>query len=268
MYSPDMGDRPVASAVPPFVALAAHPIRWRLLAELARSDRQVLELAELVAQPQGLVSYHLGRLRAGGVVSARRSSFDGRASYYRAELDRCGDLLADAGGALHPGLRRARRAAPPLPRRRGRPVRVLFACTGNGSRSQLAESLLRAQAGEAVMVVSGGSHPKPIHPNTLAVLAERGIDASGLRSKSLAEFGGRSFDHVVTLCDRVREVCPEFPGSGTRVHWSIEDPSRIVGPPRQTLAAFRALADDLEARITFLCALIAHDPKETSNHGR
>ena len=174
----------MASAVPPFVALAAHPTRWRLLAELARSDLQVAELVELVGQPQGLVSYHLGRLRAEGVVSARRSSFDGRASYYRAELDRCGDLLAATGAALHPGLRSAREhAVPPRPRL-GRPVRVLFACTGNGSRSQLAEALMRARAGAAVEVASGGSHPKPIHPNTLAVLAERGIDPSELRSKS------------------------------------------------------------------------------------
>jgi len=74
-----MGDRPQGSAVPPFVALAAHPVRWRLLVELARSDRQVIELSALVGRPQGLVSYHLGRLRSGGMVSARRSSFDGRA---------------------------------------------------------------------------------------------------------------------------------------------------------------------------------------------
>jgi protein-tyrosine-phosphatase len=145
---------------------------------------------------------------------------------------------------------------------------VLFACTGNGSRSQLAEALLRQRLAGAVDVVSGGSHPKPIHPNTLTVLRERAIDTAGLRSKPLDEFAGRSFDHVITLCDRVREVCPEFPGRGARAHWSIEDPSRTPGPPRRTVPVFRALADELESRITYLCALVATQTKGSSRHAR
>jgi ArsR family transcriptional regulator, arsenate/arsenite/antimonite-responsive transcriptional repressor / arsenate reductase (thioredoxin) len=91
-------------APPGFLRLAGHPLRWRLLTELARTDRQVRELTGLLDQPQSLVSYHLGRLRAGGLVSARRSSADGRDSYYRIDLARCRELLAETGLALHPGL--------------------------------------------------------------------------------------------------------------------------------------------------------------------
>jgi DNA-binding transcriptional ArsR family regulator len=92
------------SAPPGFLRLAGHPLRWRLLTELARTDRQVRELTGLLGQPQSLVSYHLGQLRAGGLVSARRSSADGRDCYYRIELARCRERLAETGLALHPGL--------------------------------------------------------------------------------------------------------------------------------------------------------------------
>ncbi len=93
-----------ASAPPEFLRLAGHPLRWQLLAELARSDRRVRELRERLGQPQSLVSYHLGQLRAGGLVSARRSSADRRDAYYRIDLTHCGELLIETGRALHPGL--------------------------------------------------------------------------------------------------------------------------------------------------------------------
>lgn len=251
------------ATMPPFLALAGHPIRWRLLAELAASDRQVGELTAAVGQPQNLVSYHLARLRAGGLVSSHRSSFDGRAAYYRVHLDRCRALLADTGAALHPGLAppRAASSAPS-------PVAVLFACTGNGTRSQLAEALLRERTGGAVEVVSAGSHPKPVHPYAVAVLAERGIDITAARSKPLADFTHRRFDYVVTLCDKVREVCPEFPGQRRAMHWSIEDPGLVDGPPRRVLAAFRAVADDLDVRIRFLTDLIDAQPARRTRHDR
>src|SRR5215469_5863958 len=121
-----------APGPPGFLQLAGHPVRWRLLRELARSDRQVRELTGLTGHPQPLVSYHLGRLRAARLVTARRSSADGRDAYYTVDLARCGELLAAAGGALHPALGPGGRppAAPAAP------GRVLFLCTGNGARSQ------------------------------------------------------------------------------------------------------------------------------------
>jgi protein-tyrosine-phosphatase/DNA-binding transcriptional ArsR family regulator len=240
------------------VQLAADPTRWRLLTELARSDRRVRELTDLVSQPQSAVSYHLGRLRAGGLVSAHRSSADGRDSYYRIELTRCAELLAAAGTALHPALAPTVGSAAPPTRRPSRsraPVRVLFLCTGNSGRSQIAEALLRQAGGGRVEAVSAGSHPKPLHPAAVRVMRRYGIDLSGRRSKPLTEFIEQRFDYVITLCDRVREVCSDFPGHPDAIHWSIPDPA-AAGDSRAVTAAFRATATDLRERIRFLCGRI------------
>jgi protein-tyrosine-phosphatase/DNA-binding transcriptional ArsR family regulator len=234
---------------PRFLRLAGHPLRWRLLAELARSDRRVGELCELAGRRQSLVSYHLRRLRDGGVVSVRRSAADGRDTYYVLDLARCGELLASAGIALHPGL------APTVPAGR-KPgfaaARVLFLCTGNSARSQMAEALSERMSDGAVRAVSAGSHPKPLHPNAVRVMRDRGIDISGRRSKHLREFGDRRFDYVISLCDRVREICPEFPGAPELIHWSIPDPAREPGGNEETLPAFERTAAELETRIGFL----------------
>src|SRR5687768_14797007 len=147
----------LVAAPPPFVGLAAHPLRWRLLTSLADSDYRVRELVALVGQPQNLVSYHLRLLRAGGLVSATRSSFDGRDSYYHLDLDRCADALAATGAALHPALREG--GAPPITaatRPRSRRIAVLFVCTGNSARSPIAEALLRHRTADRVSVTSAG----------------------------------------------------------------------------------------------------------------
>src|SRR3954466_14352840 len=229
---------------PQFLRLAGHPLRWRLLSELARSDWRVGELCELAGQRQSLVSYHLRRLREGGLVSARRSSADGRDTYYALDLDRCRDLLSAAGASLHPGLV----AAPVAHPERGHPTqvaRVLFVCTGNSARSQIAEALCEQLSGGRVTAASAGSQPKPLHPNAVRVMRERGIDISRARSKSLTEFSDGRFDCVVTLCDRVREICPEFPSVPEAIHWSIPDPAREPGSDDETLSAFERTAREL-----------------------
>jgi len=250
-------DQPgTADLAPPAVLrLAGHPLRWRLLSELARGDRQVHELTALVDQPQNLVSYHLGKLRGGRLVSARRSTADGRDTYYSLDLARCGRLLTDTGAALHPALRLAPPAPPALP---AGPVaiQVLFLCTGNSARSQMAEALLRQSAGDAVAAFSAGSHPKEVHPHAVAAMAERGIDLTEARAKRLDEFAGHRFDFVITLCDRVREVCPEFPGRPEPIHWSIPDPARAAdGYP-----AFQRIAAELAGRIGYLLYQISNKP--------
>jgi protein-tyrosine-phosphatase/DNA-binding transcriptional ArsR family regulator len=236
---------------PAFLRLAGHPLRWRLLSELARSDRRVQELTDLVGQPQNAVSYHLGRLRAGALVSVHRSSADRRDSYYRVELARCGQLLAVAADELQPGILPA---APPAASQAGTPsaapIRVLFLCTGNSSRSQIAEALLQRAGGDRVQVVSAGSHPKALHPYAVRVMREYGIDLSGRRSKHLSEFSTHRFDYVITVCDRVREICPGFPGRSEPLHWSVPDPA--AGSGDASYPAFQRVAADLHSRVGFL----------------
>lgn len=243
------------SAPPPFLRLAGHPLRWRLLSELARSDRRVGELCELAGRRQSLVSYHLRQLRDGGLVLLRRSDADGRDTYYILDLARCGQLLTSAGVLLHPGL--AATAPSRLRRERGAAVtRVLFLCTGNSARSQIAEVLAEQLSGGMVRAASAGSHPKPLHPNAVRVMGKHGIDLTGRRSKHLSEFSGQRFDYVISLCDRVREVCPGFPGGPELIHWSIPDPGREPGTNEETLPAFERTASELSARIGFLIEAI------------
>jgi len=236
------------------------------LSELARSDRRVGELCELAGQRQSLVSYHLRQLRDGGLVSARRSLADGRDTYYVLELVRCGELLAGAGASLHPGLGPA--AGPPRGSSGGQTsARVLFLCTGNSARSQMAEALAEQLSAGAVRAVSAGSHPKPLHPNAVRVMRERGIDLAARRSKHLSEFLGQPFDYVISLCDRVREVCPEFPGSPQTIHWSVRDPAREPGTDDEILPAFERTAAELATRIGFLLEAINHtNPQEVGEH--
>jgi protein-tyrosine-phosphatase len=110
--------------------------------------------------------------------------------------------------------------------------------------------------GGSVDVASAGSHPAPIHLNTVRVLAERGIDVSGARSTHVDELVGRPFDVVVTLCDRVREVCPDWEGMVRRVHWSIADPSLAGETAEESYPAFERTVEELERRIRFLIPTI------------
>ena len=251
---------------PAFVRLAAHPLRWRLLTELASSDYRVRELVTLVDQPQNLVSYHLRLLREGGLVTSRRSSFDGRDSYYHLDLDRCADALADSGAALHPALRRdAEPASSPAEPRPSRRIAVLFVCTGNSARSPIAEALLRFHGAHHVTATSAGSRPKSrLHPDAIRALRETfGIDVSDQRPQHLDALAGRRFDHVITLCDRAREACPEFPQHPRRVHWSIPDPAMADDRERAGYAAFQRTAADIDTRIRHLLpVLIATDRSE------
>jgi len=246
---------------PSFLRLAGHPLRWRLLRELARSDRQVRELTGLLDQPQSLVSYHLGRLLEGGLVRTRRSAADRRDAYYSLDLARCGELLVATGAALHPGLR----LVPPAhaehgPRPSSPPARVLFLCTGNSARSPMAEALAKHLAPGTVEAFSAGSHPKPLHPNVVRVMHEHGIDLSGRRSRHLRELVQQRMGYVVSLCDRVRERCPEFPGHPERIHWSIADPARDGASDEETYPAFQQTAAELATRVRFLLHHIQSGP--------
>jgi protein-tyrosine-phosphatase/DNA-binding transcriptional ArsR family regulator len=243
--------------VPVVVRLLADPVRWRLARELAGGDQRVRELVAALGQPQNLVSYHLRQLRDARLVTARRSSFDGRDTYYSLDLAACARELAAASGALYPGLQ------PGLdlgsgsgtagdPARDGAPRRVLFVCTGNSGRSPMAEALLRHRAGPGVAAASAGTRPKPLHPDAVAVMRDRyRIDITGHHPTNVETVAGQRFDYVISLCDKAREACPEFPRRPARIHWSLPDPAAgeggLAGYP-----AFERAAAELDTRIRFL----------------
>jgi protein-tyrosine-phosphatase/DNA-binding transcriptional ArsR family regulator len=217
----------------------------------------VHELTGLVGEPQNLVSYHLGKLRDGRLVSARRSSADRRDAYYTVDLARIGGLLSASGGALHPGLRLTRASPDGAAPGSVKAVKVLFLCTGNSARSQMAEALVIARSGGVIEAYSAGSHPKPVHPNAVRVMRdEYGLDLSAHASKHLDAFVDQRFDWVISLCDRVREVCPPFPGHPETIHWSIANPAAGDGDDDATYPLFQQTAAELATRIGFLLAAL------------
>jgi len=127
--------------------------------------------------------------------------------------------------------------------------RVLILCTGNSARSQMAEGLLRALAGQMFAVESAGVSPSAVRPEAIAVMREIGIDISEQRSKSVAEFTGQRFDYVITVCDNAREQCPVFPAETKRLHWSFDDPAALVGDEAARLAVFRRVRDEIEEHL-------------------
>lgn len=242
---------------PPFLKLLADEHRWKLLAALAYSDRRVQELVGVLKQPQNLVSYHLRKLREHSLVRERRSAADRRDVYYSLDLDRLKGMLMSTGEALHPGLGEEPHVNQDLPlTQAGNRVRVLFLCTHNSARSQMAEGILRHMAGDRIEVASAGTEVTRVHPLAAKTMEARGIDLSQHRSKHLDEFLGEPFDYVITVCDRASETCPIFPGDPERIHWSIPDPSSVEGDDSTRETAFLRAADDLLTRIRYLLSLL------------
>jgi arsenate reductase (thioredoxin) len=135
------------------------------------------------------------------------------------------------------------------------PIRVLFVCTGNSARSVMAEALLRRRGGDRFEVHSAGTEPRGVHPLTLRVLDEAGIDTSFARSKSVSEYLGQHFDYVVTVCDQARQVCPVFPGDHESLHWGYEDPAEATGTEEERLAVFRRVFGALGERIAVFATI-------------
>ncbi|MCI0579039.1 MAG: metalloregulator ArsR/SmtB family transcription factor [Chloroflexi bacterium] len=246
----------VADKPPDFLKLLAHDLRWQLLKTLAASDYRVNELVQLVGQPQNLVSYHLGRLRQQQLVRERRSSANGRDIYYSLDLDRVRALYLASGKALHPVIGSPERdPRPKMEQVSLRPMRVLFLCTHNSARSQMAEGLLRHLGGDRVEVFSAGSEPAAVHPDAIRAMARLNIDISRQTSKHLDTFVGQTFDYIITVCDRVREVCPVFPDDPERIHWTFPDPVTIEGN-KARFRAFEETARLLTNRIHHLLIVI------------
>ena len=132
-------------------------------------------------------------------------------------------------------------------RRTGGRARVLFLCTHNSARSQMAEGLLRDLAGDRFEVFSAGTEATHVRQEAVSVMTEVGVDISAQESKSLGGYLGEPFDNVITVCDEANEACPVFPGAKRRLHWTFPDPSRVEVDER--LAAFRQVRDDIKIRI-------------------
>lgn len=129
------------------------------------------------------------------------------------------------------------------------PIHVLFLCTGNSARSQMAEGLLRSFGGGDFKVHSAGTEPTELNPLAVEAMREIGIDISGHESKSLERFLGRPFDYIITVCDRARDHCPTFPGDNERIHWGFEDPAAVTGSRAKQLAVFRRVRNELSDRL-------------------
>jgi arsenate reductase len=139
-------------------------------------------------------------------------------------------------------------------------IQVLFICTGNSARSQMAEGLLRRKAGNIADVYSGGTEPaEDVHPLAKEVMIENGIDPSGHRPKGLDQYLDKEFDIAVTMCDRARQSCPIFPGKSKILHWNLDDPAAVKGSKCERLAAFRKTFAELSDRVSELMKLLGRD---------
>ena len=166
----------------------------------------------------------------------------------RADLDRLEGELLDLESTIDAAGRAGRVAGKdhPMP---ADPIRVLFVCTHNSARSQIAEALLKRYGGADFEVFSAGTEVTRVNPFAVQVIEEAGIDWSGARSKSISEFLDQGFDYVITVCDRARATCPVFPGSTNTLHWGLDDPSEVEGTDAEKLAAFRRTEADVSARL-------------------
>lgn len=247
------------SAEPPlpavsFLKAVADETRLAIVGLLALTDLRGGEIVARLGLPANAVSYHLKQLRELGLLRDRRSHADARDVYYSLDVDRLAALYRQAGQVLHPGLAHLAEGAGDPACSGARSLRVLFLCTHNSARSQLAEAALRRHGGERVEVFSAGSRPTAVHPLTVALLQDQGIDPGPHAAKSLDRFAGQPFDYVITVCDRMREECPAFPGDPVRAHWSVPDPGMVVDD-EQRRDAFRSVWLELNVRVGHLLAL-------------
>jgi protein-tyrosine-phosphatase/DNA-binding transcriptional ArsR family regulator len=263
-----IGEQMNSTSLPPvnapdFFKLLAHDIRWSILQFLAHSDYSGQELVRRLKQPQNLVSYHLRLLAEKHVVTERRSSADERSIYYSLDVHALRTLYFASGDALHPTLGTSKTEETALQETVSRlpqtPVRVLFLCTQNSARSQMAEGIMRHLSAGHIEVMSAGSHPSQLNPCAVRACAAFGIDISAQRSKHIDELSDQSFDYIITVCDRVRESCPTFPGDPDRIHWSFLDPASVEGPDEERYQIFKQTGLQLMTRIRSLLTIIERE---------
>ncbi len=237
------------SQTPPLIiTLLSHNIRWNIVQHLLHSDYRVNELVDFIGQPPNLVSYHLKQMRSAGLVVTRRSDVDARDIYYGLDLAHLREAWQTVGQQMILAPK-----GEPLPQTTGLTPRVLFICTHNSARSQMAEAILRHLSAGRVAAFSAGQQPGQIHPDTIQTMQDYGINIQSQTAKHLSQYEGQPFDYVISVCDKARESCPTFPGEGRYAHWGYSDPTAISDAPARQ-HAFRHIAHQLHTRIQFLLA--------------
>lgn len=228
------------SRVPESLMLLAHEVRWHIVEKLQQTDQRVQELVEALSQPMNLVSYHLKLLREGGLVYSHRSEADGRDIYYALNWVELTTFYEKMGKSLA--------ILPPQETSQiVKPVRLLFLCTGNSARSQMAEALMRNMHIDGLVCMSAGNNPQGIHPYTLQILEQYSIETAPLASTHIDSLIDQPFDFVITLCDRMREECPTILGASRLIHWSIPDPAQT--PEENWPQAFEETFKSIQIRL-------------------
>ncbi len=242
---------------PPLLKLLASEVRWTLVTSLAKGDLRVQELADLTHEPMNLVSYHLKQLRDHKIVRIRQSEADRRDAFYSVNLGELRSLYQNAGINLHPAIGIDYLS---VLRQTLRPARILFVCTHNSARSQMAEGLMRDMTGGQIDVFSAGNEPTVLHPDAIRTMEAQGVDIRGQQPKSLQEFEGQTFDYVITVCDIARETCPTFLGAAVNIHWGFADPTTIENIEDRRWA-FEQIAEQLKLRIESFLVTLSQKPK-------
>lgn len=241
----------------PLLAILGDTSGWNIVVALSRSDYLPRDLATELALSQEQVAHHLAVLEELGLVQERQSDARPGDTFYRLNLEALREAWTAAGAAIHPVVGGITDVVPEaLPPAK---TRVLFLCTGNSARSQMAEGLMRQASNGKVEVYSAGSAPSQLHPLAVQTMANAGIDIRQQRSKHMDEFLNQSFDYVITVCDNQRETCPVFPGNPSRIHWSFSDPAAVESDVARE-QAFRSTAAQLKTMIRFF--LVTLERKE------
>ncbi|MGQ9549205.1 MAG: arsenate reductase/protein-tyrosine-phosphatase family protein [Roseiflexus sp.] len=243
-----------------FFRVLGDATRLAVITQLARSDERAIRLSIAIKQPPETVAAALADLQSTGLVSSRASDAHPNEMYYSLDLEQMQKRFLAAGRLIHPLLVQAITDVEEETVRSAKP-RVLFLCTHNSARSQMAEGLLRSFSHGAIEVFSAGSEPGSIHPLAIETMDTMQVDIRNQRSKHFDEFLDQHFDVVITVCDRAREVCPVFPEAKEIIHWSIPDPAAVEGETEQR-RAFHQAATTLATRIRYLQILLEREQRE------
>ncbi|HBE79901.1 MAG TPA: hypothetical protein DDW65_19300 [Firmicutes bacterium] len=226
------------------------PNRLAIISLLSAGSMLVGDICNASGLPLTLVSQHLRVLRMSGMVQAERDNKDARAVWYSLNPQRIKEIQSALSMVFDMTKivdRRIPETKQSLNLTREK-FRVLFLCSGNSARSQIAEALLQHYGTGLIEARSAGTHPREVHPLTIKVLAEIGLDTTGLKTKHYSVFNQESFRYVITVCDRANEECPDFSGDYQRIHWSIVDPVMDRNED-ELINAFKRTRQELSARI-------------------